>query len=192
MIDGPGVRIHYHRPPDRHDVFEQAILHRPDGPLPGDPAARHGRLADGWVTFLPEAAIREPMTVDDTVVLEPGAPIVWLTFPGAWHDIGRFHTRDGRFTGYYANVLTPVRIEGDDWHTTDLFLDVFLPHGGTPRILDAAELDHALAGGWVDAPTASRARAEADRIVAMAREGAWPPRLAVEWTLDRALDALPG
>ena len=64
--------------------------------------------------------------VDGTVILAPGAPVIWFTMPGAWHDIGVFHLENGAPTGIYANVLTPVRFDGPtSWSTTDLYLDVF-------------------------------------------------------------------
>ena len=64
------------------------------------------------------------------VALERGSDAVWFTFPGLWHDIGRFHRSDGTFTGIYANILTPPLIQPDGvWHTTDLFLDLWQKPG---------------------------------------------------------------
>jgi predicted RNA-binding protein associated with RNAse of E/G family len=46
------------------------------------------------------------------------------------------------FTGYYANILTPVRFHSPlDWETTDLFLDVWLDADGSATLLDEDELD---------------------------------------------------
>lgn len=131
------------------------------------------------------------MTVDGAAVLEPGAPVVWFTFPGARHDIGRFHTRDGRFTGCYADILTPIELQRgpdgvDGWRTTDLFLDVFLSRTGEVRLLDRNELEAAVARGWVDGPTARTAEEEADRLMAAARAGRWPPPVVDAWPLERA------
>lgn len=170
------VRIHYHRPPDRTDVFEQALIEeRPDV----------------IVTYAPSAPLVRPAVADGRVILEPGAPAVWFTFPGAWHDIGRFHLADGTFTGLYANVLTPPEIDGPTWRTTDLFLDVWLPaDGGPPRILDEDELEDAVAQGVLDGRTAERARAEARDLVAAARAGTWPPEVVRSWTLEAALERL--
>ena len=102
-----------------------------------------------------------------------------------------FHLRDGTFTGYYANVLTPVSIEPSRgrgphvWHTTDLFLDVWQPADGTVELLDEDELEDALAEGHIDPRTAEAARTEAQRLLALARDGEWPPAVAREWTLAR-------
>ena len=101
----PLVRIHYLRPPDRLEVFEQRTL---------------ASDASVIVTFA-EAMHRAPaMELEGEVVLESGSDVVWFTFPDEWHDIGRFHTADGVFKGFYANILTPPEIRPDHvWHTTD-------------------------------------------------------------------------
>lgn len=142
------------------------------------------------MTYLPRAGVPRPMVVGGRTVLEAESPAVWFTFPGAHHDIGRFHSPDGELTALYANVLTPVVIDGDEWRTTDLFLDVLLEPGRAPVVLDEEELEEAVAKGWVDGPTAVGARAEAARLVAGALEGSWPPAVVSEWTLERARSAL--
>jgi predicted RNA-binding protein associated with RNAse of E/G family len=167
------VRIHYRRPPDREEIFEQAVL---------------ARTAECVVTFLPRAGVKKPLEIGGHTILEPGAPIVWFTFPGRWHDIGRFHTANGAFRGLYANVLTPVAgIESRTWYTTDLFLDVWLDARGEVRILDADELEEAVAAGAVDTALARRAEAEAAAIVASAGAGSWPPPIVAAWPLERAV-----
>lgn len=141
---------------------------------------------DALVTWLPRAGVRRAMVVEGRTVLEPDSPVVWFTFPGARHDIGRFHTADGRFTGLYANILTPVEMRDDEWRTTDLFLDVLLEPGRPPRVLDRDELAEALAKGWIEPAKAAAAEREAARLVREARAGAWPPAIVAEWTLERA------
>jgi predicted RNA-binding protein associated with RNAse of E/G family len=136
--------------------------------------------------------VARPVVVDGVTVLESASPVVWFTFPGEWHDIGRFHRPDGSFTGWYANILTPVAVDTDDWRTTDLFLDVFLTPAGAVHLLDAEELAEAERCGWVDADRADRARREAGRLVDAARAGAWPPPAVRDWTLARAERAASG
>jgi predicted RNA-binding protein associated with RNAse of E/G family len=169
---GDAVTIHYRRPPDRLEVFQQAVVDD------------DGRCV---VTFLPAATLKKPMERGGRVVLDPGAPVVWFTWRGdVWHDAGLFHLADGTFTGVYANVLTPVRMDGAGWETTDLFLDVWVDADGGVEILDRDEFDGALAAGWIDPRTAARALAEAERLAGDARRGAWPPPYVREWTVARA------
>jgi predicted RNA-binding protein associated with RNAse of E/G family len=130
------------------------------------------------------------ISIAGRVVLEDGSPVVWFTFPGAWHDIGRFHTADGAFTGLYANVIMPVAMDGPYvWDTVDLFLDLWVDERGA-TVLDEDELADAVVRGWVDEATAARARTEIERMRAGAEAGRWPPAVVRDWTLERARTAL--
>lgn len=170
--EGGTVRIHYRRLPDREQVFEQAVLEDAGGHV---------------VTFLEAARLTRPVTAGGEVVLEPGAPVVWFTYRGdAWHDVGRFHLADGTFTGFYANVLTPVEMRAGRWDTTDLALDVWAGADGAVEVLDRDEFDEAVRRGWMDAATAARALAEAESLAAAARAGLWPPGHVRAWDLARA------
>lgn len=165
------VRIHYLRPPDREEVFRQALVHEDDEVV---------------VTWARDLTFDPPVRIEGRTALETGSDVVWFTFPGAWHDIGRFHTADGAFRGFYANIITPPRMEGPVWHTTDLFLDLWLPPDLSRTVLlDEDELDEAVAAGWVDAATGERAREEVSRLQAAHADGRWPPAVVHDWTLER-------
>ncbi|MGH7460029.1 MAG: DUF402 domain-containing protein [Longimicrobiales bacterium] len=139
------------------------------------------------VTLLEHAGLTKPMRVADEVILEPGSPVVWFTFPNKWHDIGRFHLADGTFTGLYANVLTPVVFEDRwIWQTNDLFLDIWLTRSGQFHVLDTDELAAAAAAGSVSADLAQRARQEVEELRRDWQRGRWPPALVHEWSLERA------
>jgi predicted RNA-binding protein associated with RNAse of E/G family len=176
--DLPLVHIHYRRPPDRHEVFRQHLVL--DSP-------------DAKVTFARDLHFEPPITIGDEVVLETGSDAVWFTFPEAWHDIGRFHRADGRFTGVYANVITPCRFERRDlWHTTDLFLDVWIDPEGAVHLLDEDEYADAVQRKWLDDALAERALREARELKEKAEAGSWPPPIVSEWTRERALAAVEG
>lgn len=171
----PRVQIYYRRTPDREQIFDQAVVHED---------------ADVIVTLAEELVFDPPMHIQGQIALETGSSVVWFTYPGAWHDIGRFHRADGTFVGFYANVLTPVEIEGRVWHTTDLYLDVWLSAAGDACLLDEDEFDEAAGRGLIDAETAVRARGEAASLMKRARDGSWPPVIVHEWTLERAVAAI--
>jgi predicted RNA-binding protein associated with RNAse of E/G family len=175
VSEHPLIRIHYRRPPNNVQVFEQTlVLDRPDVK----------------VTLAEHMPYQPPMRIEGNVVLELGSDVVWFTFPDAWHDVGRFHRADGTFTGCYANILTPPELDGERWDTTDLFLDVWVGPDGKALLLDEEELDEALGREWVDAVTAERARKEARSLVEGAARGTWPPPVVAEWTLERCRSVL--
>lgn len=168
---GSRVDIHYRRLGRPAETYRQLVLE--SGP-------------PGIVTFQSHTPIELPARVDGATILEPGSPVIWFTFAGAWHDIGLFHRADGTFTGVYANILTPVEFVGEGaWATTDLCLDVWVPRGGRAQLLDEAELDEAEAASLVDREVAGRARAEAAALLRDHRAGRWPPRLVGAWSLER-------
>lgn len=165
------IRLNYHRPPDRTDIFVQELLYRSD---------------DALVTFSPAAPLPHPVIIDGRVALDRGAPAIWFTFPGLMHDIGRFHTAQGQFTGLYANVIMPIEmVARDEWNATDLFVDVWIGADDRAQILDLDELNHAVASGWIDKRDGERAREEADRIVHAYHAGVWPPAIVNEWPIER-------
>ena len=172
---GQTVQIHYRRLPDRLQVFEQVVVAEEGGCI---------------VTLLPMADLRNPVRVGGRTVLEPGAPVVWFTYHGRAYDAGRFHLADGTFTGVYANMLSPVQMNGSRWDTTDLCLDVWVGADGAVELLDEDEFQAAVEQGWIDAHTAAATRWQADILVGKARRGTWPPAHIHYWTLERVQETL--
>lgn len=176
MTPPPFVHIHYLRPPDRKEIFTQRLLL--DTP-------------EVKITLAQALPFDPPIRIRDKVVLEEGSDAIWFTFPGLWHDIGRFHRADGSFTGTYANILTPPVIRSDGiWHTTDLFLDVWVDLQGELTILDEDQLREALECGVVSPQEGERAEQEVEWIQEKHRKGGWPPPVVEEWTLERARQRL--
>lgn len=172
------VHIHYRRPPDRQEIFHQHLVLDRD---------------DVKVTFARDLSLEPPIVIGETVALETGSDAVWFTFPDTWHDIGRFHGADGNFTGIYANVITPCVFERTDlWHTTDLFLDVWIDTEDRVSLLDEDEYAAAVESEWIDSALAERALEEANDLLKRAEAGTWPPPIVREWTRDRAIQALGG
>jgi predicted RNA-binding protein associated with RNAse of E/G family len=172
----PRVQIHYLRPPDRKEIFSQALLL-------DDPEVK--------VTLARNVPYDPPIRIGGEVALERGSDAVWFTYPGLWHDIGRFHRADGTFTGIYANILTPPIIqEGGIWQTTDLFLDIWVDRKGVLTVLDEDQFRIGLADGAISERDGERALQEVQNIVERHRDGLWPPPIVHEWTLAKALKRL--
>ena len=192
----PEVRIHYLRPPDRITVYRQCLVHD------------DGRVK---ITLARDLPFDPPLRIGGEVALERGSDAVWFTFPGAWHDIGRFYLADGTFTGLYANLITPCVFQpGGDWETTDLYLDLWIPAASSssapgpgtdgtealqairPRLLDETELEEAESLGHLSRRLAALARAEAGSLLSQASAGSWPPDVVHAWPRRRALQAIQG
>lgn len=171
----PRISIRYRRLPDEVTVFDQLLV---------EDAGEH------VVTLLEASPIEKPLRIHGRIVLEPGAPIVWFTYRGLWYDVGRFHLADGTFTGVYANVVTPVRMQENRWETTDLCLDVWKGTDDTVVVLDEEELTEAVEQRWVDRVTASAARETAETLALLARQGEWPPAHVDDWTIEKVRDRL--
>ena len=145
--------------------------------------------ADVKVLLLQQYEGRD-VTVGQDVVLEEGAPILWFVFPGAWHDVGRFHLGDGTFTGWYANICTPVSMADHRWTSTDLFLDHWLPVEGSGVWLDEDELREAVESNLLDPVQQARVVEERSAIDALIAQGDWPPDPTREINLQDAIGML--
>jgi len=167
------VEIRYRRIGRPTETYRQLVLESSDSAI---------------VTFQSRTPIGAPLQIDGLSILEPGSPVVWFTFPCAWHDIGLFHLADGTPTGLYVNVLTPVKFAGSTmWETTDLCLDIWIPADGPARRLDEAGLGEAEERGLIQRQLVRRAREESAALLRDHRAGTWPPALVREWSLARAL-----
>lgn len=166
----PQVEIRYWRPPNDLRVFIQELV--VDHP-------------DYKVTLAESSSAAGTIRVGGNVIFEPGAPMVWFVFPGRWHDIGLFHLTDGTFTGYYANIIAPARLDGRRWEICDLCLDLWVDPDGRFQVLDQDEFDEAVDRHWINRSTAHRARRELDQLIRETRDGLWPPPIVRQLDLER-------
>jgi len=170
------IRYHYSRPGRSVTVYpEWLVIDRPDAKV-----------------LLLEAHTGKPFVVQGRTVQDVGAPIVWFVFPGCWYDVGRFHLKDGTFTGWYTNLTTPADISDPaDWRCTDLFLDHWTPIYGFSEWLDEAEFAEAVATGVVDRAAEQHVKDESANIARRLRKNDWPPAIAREVTLATVKDRIP-
>jgi predicted RNA-binding protein associated with RNAse of E/G family len=164
------IQLEYHRPGKDVIVYEeQLVLDRPDVKV-----------------LLQREYSGEDVYVADTLTLEAGAPIVWYIPVGAWHDIGRFHLKDGTLTGWYTNLSKPVQFDGDTWTANDLFLDLWQPICGEPVWLDQDELGLAVKNHLIDQSTVKRTLNERALVDLQLSQQQWPPAIARDIDLEQA------
>lgn len=162
------MEVVYTRLPDRVTRFRQELLH--DGP-------------DCRITLLQVDAATAPLNIG-TETLRRGGAVLWYLFPGRTWEVAAAYDELGRLVGHYTNFIRPPRLEPGRWYITDLYLDVWQPAGGSARLLDAEELEAAVAAGHVDAEEARAVEAEAAAVMRLAGSGQWPPRIVGEYPLE--------
>lgn len=160
---GDEVSFVFLRPPDRRVTIRTRLLD-----------ARDDRLV---VTH--EIAPSKPLVVRGETVIARGYRAVWFLFKGRPYDVGRFYRPDGTWTGYYADVLEPVRWRGADPRTleplVDLFLDLWIAPDGEYTVLDEDEFADAIAAGRLTDGQIAHARRVIAELTAAAARGRFPP-----------------
>lgn len=162
------MEIVYRRPPDRVRLHRQELLLDDD---------------ELKITLLRVPPDGEPRKVGDAKV-EGGSLLLWYTFPGRPYEVAAVHGPDGNLLGHYTNLVRPPEPEGDRWHITDRFLDLWQPAEGPPRVLDRDELRRARKEGWIGEEEAQEALETCRELLRRARAGDWPPPEVGSWPLE--------
>jgi predicted RNA-binding protein associated with RNAse of E/G family len=121
----------------------------------------------------------KPFVFRGEEVIGPGYEAVWFLFQGEPYDIGRFYRPDGTWTGYYVDMLEPVRWVLEPEVTleplVDLFLDLWIAPDGTYTVLDEEELAQAITSAAITADQEALARGVLKRLVTEVQQGRFPP-----------------
>lgn len=162
----------YIRPP-RHFSFEGELL----------------EATAAYLIFQGSLAPSQPLRVNGEEVLAGGYQAVWFLFQGQPWDVARVYRPDGVWTGYYVDMLEPVRWTDADPSTlcplVDLFLDLWISSNGDARLLDADELEAALASGVISEGQAALARRTQDQLRQEVARGRFPPALVTSFVRER-------
>ncbi|MDQ7829029.1 MAG: DUF402 domain-containing protein [Armatimonadota bacterium] len=157
---------------------------------PGDRRTLEGLLLEADERMLVLAhplSPRRPVVVRGETVLQAGDWAVWFLFQGEPFDVGRIYRPDGTWTGYYADVLEPVRWRGRDPATlaplVDLFLDLWVSPEGDWTVLDEEEFAQAVAAGALTPAQAGHARRVLADLQARTARGAFPPPVVRDFRL---------
>ncbi|MXW55144.1 MAG: DUF402 domain-containing protein [Gemmatimonadales bacterium] len=156
---------------------------------------RQELLADGprWkITLQILDADFQPVRIDEATTLRPGSLLMWFLRPGQPFEVGAFYHGRGTFQGYYINLIRPPRLQSSPWIIEDLYLDVWLPDGGSGVLLDEDELDAAVDRAELSAAEADEVRRIGAKLLARSRRSGrprWLPR-SVGRTPAEAVPAL--
>lgn len=159
------------RPPDRRVFMQTRLL----------------EATDDHIIVTHTSSPSKPLTYLGETVMDTGYRAVWFLFKDQPFDVGRFYRPDGALTGYYADVLEPVRWVGSDPTTlepiTDLFLDLWIAPDGRHVVLDEDEFEEAIGRGILTPEQIDHARRVLGELTEATKRGAFPPAVAKDFRL---------
>ena len=161
------ITLTYKRPPDRVNHFQQQLLY----------------MDDDVIVTSQRVKPSSPIVQNDVTVLGDNFPVVWFVFTGLWYDVGKVYNLNNEWTGYYCDVLKPVKrsmgVDGklDRFEITDLFLDLWVNPDGTYEIQDEDEFEDAIQSGAIDAELEGKAWNVMKALIAEVEDGRLESRL---------------
>ena len=161
------VTLTYKRPPDRVNHFQQELLY----------------LDDAVIVTSQRVKPSSPIIQKGVPVLADNFAAVWFVFTGLWYDVGKVYNLENEWTGYYCDVLKPVKRSVDvngklnRFEITDLFLDLWINPDGTYEIQDEDEFEEAVQKGAIDAELERKALEVLKALIAEVESGHLESRL---------------
>ena len=155
------VTLTYKRPPNRVNHFQQELLY----------------LDDDVIVTSQRVNPSSPIIQKGETVLADNFAAVWFVFTGLWYDVGKVYNLDSKWTGYYCDVMKPVRRSVDvngklnRFEITDLFLDLWINPDGTYQIQDEDEFEVAVQNGAIDAEVERKALEVLTSLIAEVESG---------------------
>ena len=167
------VTLTYKRPPDRVNHFQQELLY----------------LDDAVIVTSQRVKPSSPIVQNGETVLGDNFAAIWFVFTGLWYDVGKVYNLDNEWTGYYCDVLKPVKRSVDvngklnRFEITDLFLDLWVNPDGTYEIQDEDEFEEAIQNGAISAKLAEKAREVLSALIVEVETGKFPPQFVQEYII---------
>ena len=161
------ITLTYKRPPDRVNHFQQELLY----------------VDEAVIVTSQRVKPSSPIIQNGETVLGDNFAAIWFVFTGLWYDVGKVYNLDNEWTGYYCDVMKPVKRGADVagkpsyFEITDLFLDLWVNPDGTYEIQDEDEFEDAIQNGAIDAELEIKAREVLDTLIAKVENGYLEPLL---------------
>ena len=159
------VRIHYQRPGQATTIYTE------------------GFISDDGARLVTETVIPPPFAVKLTARLrgfghigpnDEIASVRKVYFHGEYFNLLEFRDPTGRLLGHYSDICTPLQKIDGEYHTTDLFLDIWRYPDGHFLELDWDEFEAASVQGLISPAEVITAKATLRRLTDEAAKGVYP------------------
>ena len=159
------IELIYKRLPNRVHHFQQNLLYEDD-----DVIVTTQRITPS-----------SPIIIDGVTVLGDNYRAVWFVFANRWYDIGKIYNLKDRFTGYYCDIILPMKRTRTHFEITDLFLDLWVSPDGSYQVEDEDEFESAVAQNWIQTDLANQTKNALQDLIAEVESGAFPPEITNRW-----------
>ena len=153
------ITLTYKRLPDRVNYFQQELLYEDSEVI-----VTSQRIKPS-----------SPIVLNGETVLGDNFTAVWFVFTGLWYDIGKIYNLDNEWTGYYCDIMMPVKRSADQFEIVDLFLDLWVSPDGSYEIQDEDEFETALEEGVITPELAEKAQNALNDLIDAVTSGRFPP-----------------
>ncbi len=167
-IEMKQIDLIYTRLPDKVSHFKQKLIY----------------FDETVIVTQQKIRVSKPLIVNGDIVLGNDYMALWFIFPSMWYDIGKIHNPSGTLTGYYCDIISPMKrfeSEGTEFvfsvEITDLCLDLWVCPDSSYQILDEDEFEVAVKNGWIDESLAQKAGEELDKLIQLVKRGGFPPEI---------------
>ncbi len=160
------ITLTYRRLPDRVNYFQQQLLYEDDKVIVTSQRVKPS----------------SPIVLNGETVLGDNFTAVWFVFTGLWYDIGKIYNLNNEWTGYYCDIMKPVKRSPDQFEIVDLFLDLWVCPDGSYEIQDEDEFETALEAGVISTELAEKARNALDDLINEVIGGRFPPEFVQKFS----------
>ena len=118
-----------------------------------------------------------PIVQNGETVLADNFAAVWFVFTGLWYSIAKVYNLNDEWTGYYCDIMKPVKRSVDVtgklncFEITDLFLDLWINPDGTYEVQDADEFETAVQTGVINTELEKETRDALKSLIAEVASG---------------------
>ena len=175
------ITLTYKRLPDRVNHFQQQLLY----------------VDDEVIVTSQRVRPSSPIVQNGKIVLGDNFAAVWFVFTGLWYDVGKVYNLNNEWTGYYCDIMKPVKRSMNAsgklncFEITDLFLDLWINPDGTYEIQDEDEFEAAVREGVIDAELEKEARNVMKTLIAEVEAGHLESRLQEVVQRAKCADLIP-